>query len=260
MKPEIPGSTRASRFRASLPACLSLPGRQVPCRAHDLSRSGVLLEGEIPAFPFAEVSLTIESPGGDLQFTTAGRVIRWDEDPQGVASVLGVEFIAVHQDDRPTLEALIARVVEGTSPAALQDLPERATSEQIREALGRIALPHRTALAVRANPKERGILIHDTQPSVIDALARNPGLLPHEAIALLRVPGLMPHTLEFMARDSRWAGNQQVMVMVITHRNTPLAAANQILAKMPRAWVERVIQASGLGSALRTTVLRRLKR
>jgi len=174
--------------------------------------------------------------------------------------VLGVEFIEVHRDDRPTLEALIARVVEGASPAALQDLPERATAEQIREALGRVALPHRMSLAVRAKPKEREILIHDTNPTVIDALARNPGLLPHEAVALLRGHGLMPHTLELMARDPRWAGNQQVMILVTTHRNTPVAVANQIISRMPPAWLERVIQASGLASALRTTVLRRLKR
>jgi hypothetical protein len=259
MDPRQPGVDRASRFLAGLPASLSIPGRDLPCRAHDLSRTGVLLVGDLPVPPASEISLTIRSPGGDLQLTTAGRVIRCDEDPDDGKTIIGVEFLGVHPDDRSTLEALIARVVEGVAPAALEDLSENATPQQVRAALEQVPLPHRMALATRGRPKERDILIRDPNPAVIDGLARNPSLLPQEVLAILRMPGLLPHTLETIGRDPRWSANAQVLERVAAHRNTPLSTADRILSRLPPSSQRKVLQASDLKPALRNKLLRLLR-
>lgn len=257
---DMPDGRSASRFMAGLPASFQLDGVDIPCRAHNLSRSGVLLVGQMPAISSSEIWLTIASPNGDLQLTTAGRVIRCDTDPDEGRTTLGIEFVAVSRDDRPTLEALVARVVEGLMPGSLEELPATATPEQIRLALDQIPLHHRTALAVRARPREREVLIRDRQIQVIDALARNPNLLPREVITLLRMPNLMPTTLETIGRDTRWIGNEHVMVLVATHRNAPLPLAEQILSRMSPAGLQRAIRAPSLRPVLRDKILRRLPR
>jgi hypothetical protein len=260
MTPQPPVSPRANRFLAGLPCLLSIPGQDVTCRAHNLSRTGVSLSGHIPSFAVSEVSLRIRNPAGDLRLTVAARVIRRDEDPEGEQTVLGVEFVAIPRSDLPALDALIARLVEGVSPAALEDLPETATRQEIRAALEQVTVPHRTVLATRGQPKMRGFLIQDPSPVVVDGLARNPGLLLHELLTILRMPNLLPHTLEAIGKDPRWTANAQVMNMVATHRNTPLGAADKIVSRMSTSALERVILASGLKPMLRIKILQRLKR
>jgi hypothetical protein len=245
---------------AGLPCLLSIPGQDVTCRAHNLSRTGASLAGDIPSFADPEISLSIRSPAGDLRLTAAARVIRRDQDPESRKTVLGVEFLSIPRDDLPKLEALIARVVEGSSPGALEELPENATRQEVRAALEQVPVPHRTALAARGQPKVRGFLIQDPSPLVIDGLARNPGLLPHELLTILRMPNLLPHTLEALGKDPRWTANEQVMHMVATHRNTPLGVADKIISDMSTSALERVILASDLKPMLRMKTLRRLKR
>jgi len=257
---DTPVTKRASRFAAGIPAVVVIGGEEISCTAHNLSRTGVLLVGKIPPADSIEVSVTLASTAGDLRFTTTGRIMRREEGDAPESSHLAIEFLAADADKSPEFEALLARVIEGVSPAVLESLPRDASAREIREALDRIPLPHRTTLAARAKPREREILFHDTHPSVVDALARNPALLPHEMIALLRMPILPPHTLQTLAGDSRWVGNPQIAVMIATHRNTPHGTANQMVSRMPLALLDKVIQAPGLSPALRATVLRRLKR
>ena len=45
-QPSSPG--RDNRFLAGLPASMQLDGLEHPCRAHNLSRNGVLLVGDLP--------------------------------------------------------------------------------------------------------------------------------------------------------------------------------------------------------------------
>jgi hypothetical protein len=251
---------RASRFKAGLPASVRVAGRERPCRAHDLSRTGVMIVGRMPPPASPDVVVTLGSPKGDLSVTVEGRIARAELDPEAGQVSLAVEFGRMAEGDRRTLESLISRVVEGMAPGALESLPDSPSPQEVRRALEQIPLPHRIALAARALPREREFLIQDSHLQVIDALVRNPGLLFHEALKIVRMPNLLPHTLEVLARDQRWSGNAQLMAMVVTHRSTPLGVAEKIISRMSRTELERVIRASGLSPALRPKVLRLLKR
>ena len=255
-----PGPTgpRSNRFHACLPASFEAGGRGFDCVAHNLSRSGSLLVGRFPPPAEATVVVTFLPPAGDLRLTLRARVVR--REVEAAENRIAVEFVDVPERDQATLEALIARVIEGQSPAALEGLGDHATPQEIRTALEGIPLAHRIQLALRAQARERQVMTHDGHPQVLDALARNPHLLPQELMTLLRLPLVPPHTLDAIARDSRWAGSEPIAVAVATHRNTPHATAERILAALPLAALQKMIQTSSLSPALREKALKRLPR
>lgn len=255
MKPERTGADRASRFAASLPASMQYESGDAPCRAHNLSRTGVLLVGDLPIPASTVVRVTIGSPGRDLSVTLFGRISWSDREAESRETRLAVEFLGGPDDTEATLEALIARVAEGATPASLEDLPDNAKPEQVRAALENIPVPHRVTMAIRAMPRERGFLLRDTNVHVLDALARNPNLLPHELLRILRVRSILPHTLEIIAKDKRWSNNEHVLILVATNPNTPHPVAEQLVSTMPKATLHKVIRAPALTPALRAKVL-----
>jgi len=245
-----------SRFQASLPAVLHVGGLDHHCLGYDLSRKGLRLVGEIPATSGPEVEVTLRSAASDLQVRCAARITRAEADKDGPVH-LGLVFSALDASSLETLEALIARAVEGVKSAALESLPPDAQPAQIREALERTPLSHRIALAVRAQPRERALLFHDPHLQVIDGLARNPQLLPNEVRAMLRMPALLPITMETLARDPRWRGNPELKLAIAAHHSTPLPVAERLCAGIDKETARKLIQAPGLNPVLRTKLMRR---
>ena len=248
----------AFRFLASLPADLHHGGSDYPCAAYDLSRTGVLLVGALPAPSEPEARLTVRSSAGDLELAVTGRVIRVVGDPQGQETQIGVEFPEITGPDRRVLESLVARVVEGIVPAALEALPAHPSPLEIKQALEKITLPHRIALALRGIPRDRELLIHDPSPQVIDALARNPGLRPPELRTILGLPYLLPQTLQTLANDSRWRQQEQLRILMAGHRNTPFDVAERIASTMSPDAVRKVVRQGGLNPALRAKLLHKV--
>jgi len=249
---------RASRFRAGLPAELHVGDRNVECSVDNLSRTGLLLAGELPPPGDGEVRVTVRSTSGDIEMTVAGRVARFDEHPETGDCRLAIEFRALDAAAKGALESLLSRVIEGVAPSVLHELPPDASVPQIREALDKIALAHRIQLASRGMAREREILIHDSNPQVIDALARNPNLIPPEVQALLRMPTLLPRTLDALARDGKWS-NEVFRVKIAGHPNTTYAVADRIVAKLSPGGLQKLILLPGLNSALRNKLLREKK-
>ena len=81
------GVSRGFRFQAGLPAVLRCGEEEYGCTAHDLSRTGVLLVGEVPLPAQTEVVITLRSQAGDLAQKFPGRVAR----PLGVAGLMSAE-------------------------------------------------------------------------------------------------------------------------------------------------------------------------
>jgi hypothetical protein len=251
-------SRGASRFLASLPAILHYRGHDYSCAAHNLSRTGVLLIGEVPPSE-GQVEITIRSPAGDLELRTPGCVQRIQAGADSMENQIGIEFREMPQGQRSTLESLISRVVEGVIPAALESLSEDSTDPEIREALTKVPLPHRVALAGRAMPREREILLQDPSPQVLEALARNPNLLQHEARSLLRLHTLLPTTLEVLAQ-SRWGADEEMKILIASHTRASFALAERLVASLSPEGVRKVLQRPGLNAGLRTKIVQKLPR
>ena len=109
MNPSSANDRSAHRFSASIPAFVYIDGVGHRCQAENLSRTGVLLVGDVPAPAEPGVMLTLTSPSGDLQLSTAVRVVHREKDSAGEGYRLGVEFIEI--------EGLHGNVAVTISPA-----------------------------------------------------------------------------------------------------------------------------------------------
>ncbi len=249
----------ASRFLAGLPADLHHGNEEFSCEAHNLSRSGVLLIGSVPDFDGQHVEITLYSGARDLSLRLSARVMRaWEENPG--EHHLGLSFETMTEEQVSSLEAIIARVVEGVAPAAFDSLPPDATPRQIRKALDLVPLAHRIALAGRGEAPDREKILNDTNPQVLHALARNPKLVVGEMRALLRIKNLRAATLDSLSKNPKWMGNRELKRMVLTHPCTPLAAAERLVAGLPVEQLKQVVELPGLNPILRMKLGKQLSR
>jgi hypothetical protein len=252
---------RGYRFQASLPAVLLEGDREHSCAALDLSRTGVLLVGEVPSPEGKEVEFSIRSVSGDVQQRFIGRVARIETaGEEGGALRSAVEFLALDLDQKQSLEVLLARVMEGRIPAVLEALRPGAPPQEVRKALESIALAHRIALASRAGPREREFLRQDPHPLALESLARNPNLLAAEARALAGVIHLLTSTLEILASDPRWARDEDIQIAIATHPNVSIPLAERVAAQIDRSALRKMLARPSLHPLIRDKILRRLAR
>lgn len=250
----------ASRFLAGLPAVLHLERKDFRCVAHNLSRTGVLLCGAFPSPPSGAVKFTLHSAAGDIDLRLGGQVQRiFPGDVDGEHDI-GVAFEVLDEPARERLEALISRVVEGTVPAVLEALSATPTDQAVREALAKVPLAHRIALGARAMPRERGFLMLDTSPQVFEAVARNPGLLAHEARTLLRLHTLLPSTLEILSREAKWQSDEELKILIATHPRAPFHVADRLVSGLGIEGMRKAIQRPGLNPGVRTKISQKLAR
>jgi hypothetical protein len=249
----------ATRFQALVPAVAHIGGAAYPCEATNLSRSGALLVGCLPQPQEGATRIVLSSPAGDLRLDVEGILVRIPATAADDDRIpgLAVRFPAMPPDQQALLESLISRVIEGgTTLAAVTRLRPGASRSEIVEALGRVPLAHRVALAGRAQVREREMLRLDTHPEVLNALARNPQLSFPEAQALLRLRTLSATALDSMARDGRWR-DERLRVLIAAHPNTPQQLAESLALGLSPAGRERVLQAPSLSEALRQRLLQK---
>jgi hypothetical protein len=246
------------RFKASLPARLLYEGREYPCAAHDLSRSGVLLTGELPHPESPDVEVIITTAGGDLELRVTAAIVHMQQSEEAAETRLGLQFNELEAGQKEIVESMVYRVMEGMAPAAIEALSEKASAGEIRQALNNIPLPHRIMLARRGQLKERTIIRNDSNPEVLEALARNPNILLPEILALARLRHLAPSTVTAMAEDPRWLGNEELKILLVTHPRVTFTTADKIVASMNEAVLQRVIRRSGLQPGVRQKLMAKL--
>ena len=251
---------RSARFSAGIPAILWESDRELECSAHDLSRTGVLLAGNLPVLSGSDRDLTLKAPSGGLEVRLAARAVRQTpEDEDGVRQI-AFEFHEMTDAQRGALEALIARVLEASAPGPLEALRPGASPPDIRKALDQVPIPQKIALAVRAGVKEREYLRHDTRGAVLESLARNPNLLALEVRALVSSPHILPTTLDFFSSDARWKGDEEIQLALLCHPKIPLPAAQRIMESLTPTALRKVLHRAGVHTAVREKVVRRLSR
>jgi hypothetical protein len=261
MSPDSSSTTpRGFRFQAGLPAALFDGDQEHACRAHNLSRTGVLLVGALPTPSGQEIEFAIRSPAGDLDQHFIGRVARIEEGGEGGERRLAVEFLALDLDQKEKLEMLLARVMEGMAPAPLEALRPGSPPHEIRKALESVPLAHRIGLAARAGPREREYLRQDIHPAVLESLTRNPNILLAEVRALLAVIHLMPSTLELIVADQRWSKDEEIRILVATHPHVSFPLAERITAGFQAPALKKMLARPTLNALLRDKIVRRIAR
>jgi hypothetical protein len=179
---------------------------------------------------------------------------------EGGPAKLGLQFRDLTSSQEELVESMVYRVMEGMAPAALAALPKKASAGEIRQALANIPLPHRIMLARRGQLKERQVIRHDSNPEVLEALARNPNILLPEILALARMRHIAPGTVSTMAKDQRWAGNEELKILLATHPRVTFATAERIVSSLSEAALERIIRKPGLQPGVRKKLMAKLAR
>ena len=249
---------RGYRFPAGVPAELHEGGESFLCGAQNLSRTGVLLAGPFPTPTTERVDLTLRTPAGTLEVRLAARVIRIETDPEVAGPTLALEFIDLDDDQRQALEALLARLMEGMTAGPLEHLKPGASPQDIKKALDAIPLAHRVSLAQRAGLKEREFLRVDTNPAVLDALVRNPNLNLAEARAIAASIHLLAATIDALAGDPRFHGDEEVCLALVAHPRVSLATAERLTLGLKPPQLRKLLARPGLSQALRPKLVKRL--
>jgi len=259
-KDQLPARRGKARFLAALPAVLHHDGEDLPCAADDLSRTGVLLHGKMAPPTNADIETSISTPTGDRSIRVAGRVMHVHEEPESGDVRLGVQFEPLSTEQAEAVDLIVSRVVEGMAPAALSGIDPRASLGDIRQALAKITVAHRVTLAARCGPKERAILKHDPDPHVLEALARNPNVNLPEVKALLRRSDLLPSTLEIIAEDLRWRGDEELKIAIATHHRVTFTTADKVARRLSDLGIARLIQRPGLQPGVKQKLMTKLSR
>lgn len=250
---------RKVRFRAGIPAVVHYRGRDYPCTAHDLSRTGVMLQGGIPWPADETVDFRLDAPNGKLQVELSGRVARVSEDKSGDGTALALEFGDITHEERLGLESILQRLIERSPPGLLSGINPGSPALEIRNALESIPVSERKSLALTAlRSQDREILVHDPHPLVLDSLARNPHLLQSELLALLKNTHLMSRTLEQVAGFQRWRDRTEVVVEIIGHVRTPLPLSEKLLPSLPMPALRLLMQKPNLHASIRNKLRHRL--
>lgn len=262
MDPKKPGAPeRKWRFSAHLEGRLHYRGVDYECRSENLSRTGVLLRGGLPWPSDETVGFSLDPPGGGLPVELRGRIARIAEDESGEGTTIALEFADLEPAMLSDLEGLVSRVIgaagEDDAPT-LDSLKPGASPIAVRKVLESIPLSDRIALAVRASPKERDILRQDTHPQVLEALARNPNILPAEAHHLVASRSIGNGALEILLRDNRWVRDEQLRAKIVAHPKLPVAIAEQTLGSLSQGAMRQMLKGSSLHPNLRRKIIARL--
>jgi len=252
---------RGYRFPVSVEAELHDPSGSFPCAAENLSRTGVLLLGALPPPAQERVDLTLKDRGGRHQVRLVGRVIRAEAGEESSTLSIAVEFVEMDDARRDDLEILLARLLEtGAAPGPFDALKPGVSPLEVRKVLESIPLPQRLNLASRAALREREFLRLDTNPAVLDALVRNPNLLPAEARSIATLPFLSPASIDALALDSRFAGDEDLVLALAAHPRIAPPALDRLIAQIKPPHLRRLLAKPGLTAALRDRLLKRLSR
>jgi hypothetical protein len=258
MSGQITDSQRqAFRFRTGILAELREDGQAFACEAHNISRNGVLLVGEIPVPSAQLVEFSLTAPTGNLTVRLSGRIIRVGPEPSGGGLAIALEFVDLDDAKRDDLELLLARILEAPPAGPLDSLKPGATPQEIKKALESIPLPQRMGLATRAGLRDREFLRLDTHPAVLEALARNPSLTVAEARALATSAYLMPGTLDALSNDVRFRGDDEIRMAIAVHPRVSIGTAERVTADFKTPQLKKLLAKPGLNQRLREKLFKR---
>jgi len=250
-------SRQGYRFRIGIPAEVQIGGRGIACEAQNLSRSGVLLVGQFPLVEQEILEVTLKAPTGNLTVQLSGRVIRVEPDGGKDGPSVALEFVAMDDPRREALDVLLARMMEAPAATHFDDLKPGAPPQEIKKALEAIPLPQRIALSSRATLKEREYLRSDTQPAVLEALVRNPGLTVAEARVIATSTYLLTGTLDALASDPRFKDDEELRIAIATHPRVSMVTAEKVTANFKVPQLKKLLAKPGLNQLLREKLIRR---
>lgn len=175
--------------------------------------------------------------------------------PDGIA-------LALDGDAEKHLRRLLEKVASSAEEKAEDEAaPVDDTSEKRQNAWDRIralSQMEKILLAVKAERRERAMLLQDNDPRVLLSLLRNPRVTVDEVGRLAKSSFLTYQIADVIVKTAQWMANLDVRLGLIHNPKTPQAFALRILPTLPDSEI-RTIARAGTNMALKQAALRRLQ-
>jgi hypothetical protein len=224
---------------------------------------------EPPPEPFAEMTLQIEAPAGDVVELYAHAV---QISPRGVALAF-----ADLTEARAALEPLFERALEApsrepssdgttrvfwTEPRAARTEVDRSSSSAADEALlydqiRAMSSQEKIHLALHGDRPARMILLRDVNKTAQTFLVQNPRITIDEIRYLAGFRQANPDVLATIAGHREWGQNPGIVAALIRNPKTPSATAVKLLDKVAVAELRRLAKSNDVPRAVQAAARKR---
>ena len=136
----------------------------------------------------------------------------------------------------------------------------QAANQRLLEALRRMAIGEKIAVARFAHPDLYPVLFADGDLRVLEALLQNPRLTPADVLRWLATGSPGPQGLSLLSSDRRWAIRPDVRSAILAHPATPRAAALGLLPSASREELRRLRARPGSDPLLAACAARLLEK
>jgi hypothetical protein len=126
----------------------------------------------------------------------------------------------------------------------------QAANLRLLEALRRMAVGEKIAVARFAHPDLFPALFAEGDLRVLEALLQNPRLTPDDVQRWLATGNPEPESLSLLAAETKWALRPAVRTAILLHPSTPRASALALLTSASRAELRRVCDTPGADALL----------
>jgi hypothetical protein len=126
----------------------------------------------------------------------------------------------------------------------------QAANRRLFEALRRMAVGEKVAVARFAHPDLFPALFAEGDLRVLEALLQNPRLTPDDVQRWLATGDPGPRGLSFLAAETKWAHRPGVRTAILLHPATPRASALALLRSASREELRRVCETPGADALL----------
>lgn len=129
---------RATRFPAEFRALVQFGGEKHWCVAVNLSRTGVLLMGDVSPPDTHEVDLVLMDPTGALRADLRGRIARVQRDEEVGMTFIALDFINIDAGQKEAIEILFSRAVEAFDLTSFYGAPDfEAIVIEVKKRMGK---------------------------------------------------------------------------------------------------------------------------
>jgi len=219
------------------------------------------LEGALanPALGDEEVARMLRNPrAGRALLDRVARVPRWTRNPEVKAGLVRHPRTALALARRFLGHLRWTDLAETAGDLRLSPVLRRQAEDLIEVRLGEMTEGERIALARRARDGVIAALAARPEPRVLRALLSNSRTPEREAVRIAAAPETPAETLEYLARHPAWSIRPAVRRALLTHPRTPVPAALRLLARAPRAELQRLDGDASAPPIVRLGAARRL--
>jgi hypothetical protein len=145
-------------------------------------------------------------------------------------------------------------------PAEVEEEPQEEEEGSIYKRVQKMNTAEKIKLGLKGGKAERGLLIHDANKVVSNAVLKNPRITDGEITMVVNSKTASDEVLRTVARNKEWVKNPQVKLGLITNPKTPLPIALRLLDYLDKRALSKIAKSKNVSSVLSSNAIRKMER